>query len=101
MVELLCAGLIGDRFSDEAGRLDVDDGGPARGGEFLLALDPASFGDADGWLAHSDGWLERIGALEGVRMPGDRRYRARNETPTTGVSIPTALHEELRALAEG
>lgn len=101
MVELLCAGLIGDRFSDEAGRLDLDDGGPARGGEFLLALDPAKFGDEAGWLAHSDGWLQRLAALEGVRLPGDRRYRARTETPTAGVTIPAALHAELLELAQG
>ena len=100
MVELLCAGLVGERFSDEAGRLDVADGGPARGGEFLLALDPAKFGDAD-WQRHSGGWLERLAALEGVRLPGDRRYRARSETPTTGIAIPVALHEELLALAAG
>ncbi|MFW5679548.1 MAG: Ldh family oxidoreductase [Pseudomonadota bacterium] len=100
MVELLSAGLLGERFSDEAGRLDVEDGGPARGGEFLLALDPSRFGDPD-WLAHSDGWLERLAGLDGVRLPGDRRYRARNQTPSSGITIPAALHDELRALAEG
>ncbi len=98
MVELLCAGLVGERFSDEAGRFDVEDGGPARGGEFLLAMDPSRFGDAD-WLAHSDDWLDRLAALEGVRLPGNRRYRARTETPTTGITIPTALHADLLALA--
>ena len=41
MVELLAAGLIGERFSFEAAEHDNKDGGPSRGGEFLLAMDPA------------------------------------------------------------
>ncbi|TVQ38476.1 MAG: Ldh family oxidoreductase [Geminicoccaceae bacterium] len=98
MVELLCAGLIGERFSDEAAKLDNDDGGPPQGGEFMLALDPQAFGHPN-WLEHSDAWLERLAGLEGVRLPGQRRHEARQKTPTTGITIPSALHAELLALA--
>jgi len=102
MVELLAAGLIGERFSFEAGAHDVEDGGPARGGEFILALDPAAFGDAAGWHAHGERFFERFRALAGgPRLPADRRYRARAETPTTGITIPRALHTELLSLAGG
>jgi delta1-piperideine-2-carboxylate reductase len=100
MVELLAAGLIGERFSFEAGELDREDGGPARGGEFILALDPAAFGDAAGWHAHGERFFERFRALAGApRLPADRRYRARAETPATGISIPQALYADLLALA--
>jgi delta1-piperideine-2-carboxylate reductase len=102
MVELLCAGLIGERFSFEAGEADVDDGGPARGGEFVLALDPAAFGDAEGWLAHAEDFFKRFTALEGgPRLPAERRYTARSETPRHGVEVPAVLHAELERLAAG
>ena len=35
MIELLAAGLVGDLFSFEAKEADNNDGGPARGGEFI------------------------------------------------------------------
>ena len=38
MVELLSAGAIGERFSFEAAAADNKDGGPPRGGEFMLAI---------------------------------------------------------------
>jgi delta1-piperideine-2-carboxylate reductase len=40
MVELLSAGAIGERFSYEAAEADNKDGGPPRGGEFMLAISP-------------------------------------------------------------
>ena len=102
MVELLAAGLIGERFSFEAGEADVEDGGPARGGEFVLALDPAAFGDAEGWLAHAEGFFARYAALAGgPRLPADRRYAARVETPSAGVRVPARLHAELERLRRG
>jgi len=102
MVELLAAGLIGERFSDEAGAADHDDGGPARGGEFILALDPAAFGDTDGWQRHAEAFFARFEALAGgPRLPGARRYAARPDTSARGVEVPNALLEELHALAGG
>ena len=41
MVDLMCGPLIGEVTSWEAGREDNGDGGPATGGELVLALDPA------------------------------------------------------------
>ncbi|MFP4359574.1 MAG: Ldh family oxidoreductase [Alphaproteobacteria bacterium] len=102
MVELLAAGLIGERFSFEAGEQDVEDGGPARGGEFILALDPAAFGDGNAWLAHAESFFDRFKTLAGgPRLPADRRYAARAETPARGVEVPAVLHAELERLAAG
>lgn len=93
MVELLASALIGERFSYEAGEADNNDGGPPRGGEFILAIDPARCGDADGWLAHSEAFFERITAIEGVRLPGDRRYsnRSRGETAEIAADLVARL----------
>ncbi len=100
MVELLCAGLIGEWFSFEAAERDREDGGPPQGGELILALDPNAFGNGAGWLAHCEGFFARFEALEGSpRLPATRRYANRAETPSTGVTIPAALHQELKTIA--
>ena len=100
MVELLCAGLLGEGFSFEAAEYDNKDGGPPRGGEFMLAMDPARFGDPDGWQRHSESFFERLNSLEGARLPGDRRYANRERSPDTGAAIPKSLHEKILALCE-
>ena len=94
MVELLACGLIGQPFSIEAADEDNGDGGPPRGGVLLLAFNPARFGDAEGWLAHSELFLKRLAALEGVRLPGDRRANNRARTNREGVRLPAQIWED-------
>ncbi len=98
MVELLAAALIGERFSYEATEADNKDGGPARGGEFILAIDPTVSGGQD-WAEHAEGLFERMLAMEGVRLPGDRRYNNRTKSPKTGVQVPVALYEKIKSLS--
>lgn len=98
MIELLACGLIGQPFSVEAAEEDNRDGGPPRGGVLLLAFDPARFGDPDGWLAHSESFFARLTALEGVRLPGDRRGRNRERIDGEGTEVPRKLWDDaLRA----
>ena len=52
MIELLAAGLVGDLFSFEAKDEDNSDGGPARGGEFIMALSPQLIA-GDNWNEHA------------------------------------------------
>ena len=99
MVELLAAGLIGEGFSVEAARYDNKDGGPPRGGEFMLAIDPARLGDPEGWLDHAESFFANLTALDGVRLPGDRRYANRARTPNQGVQVPKSLHDKIVALS--
>ena len=91
MIELLAAGLIGQPFSFEAGAQDNHDGGPPRGGVFLLAFDPARFGDAAGWLRHSESFLQRLSALDEVRLPGERRANNRARIAKDGTHLPAKL----------
>lgn len=100
MVELLAAGLVGQAFSFEAAERDNKDGGPPRGGELMIAIDPAHFGDAEGWQGHCEEFFERLLALDGVRLPGARRHANRETTANTGVSIPTPLYEQIVAFAK-
>jgi delta1-piperideine-2-carboxylate reductase len=104
MIELLAGALIGEVFSFEASERDNRDGGPPVGGEFMIAIDPTrcvAHGDRQRQLAHAEQLFANILAQEGTRLPSDRRYAARQRTPTEGVTIPQALYEELQRLAEG
>jgi len=97
MVELLVGALIGERFSFEAKEADPGDGGPPRGGEFLLAIDPARLG-ADDSGAHAEAFFERYMALDGTRMPGDRRYRNRADA-ANGIKVPQSTLDLIAELS--
>ncbi|MEM7255488.1 MAG: Ldh family oxidoreductase [Pseudomonadota bacterium] len=104
MVELMAGALVGDLFSFEASEADNGDGGPPRGGEFLIAIDPArcvSDRGRDAQLAHAEGLFTEILAQPGTRLPSDRRYEARQRTPTDGVTVPRALHDTIVELGGG
>ena len=95
MVELLAAGLTGERFSFEAAEADNKDGGPPRGGEMVIALSPSVIA-GEGWEAHADGFIDRLRGLDGVRLPGERRHKNRlDEGPR---SINSTLLETVRGL---
>lgn len=93
MIELLAAGLVGDYFSYEAAEADNQDGGPARGGEFIAAFSPQILAGAD-WAEHSEEFLTRLENLEGVRLPGQRRFANRQSDEPRQVNA--ALVEQLR-----
>ena len=76
MIELLAAGLVGDLFSFEAKEADNNDGGPARGGEFIMALSPKLIA-GDNWNEHAEKFFEQMKSLDGVRLPGERRHKNR------------------------
>lgn len=84
MIELLAAGLVGDYFSYEAALADNGDGGPAIGGEFVLAMAPDVLA-GPGWAEHSDAFLSELEAMPGIRIPGRRRFDARVSPPQRDV----------------
>ena len=100
MIELLVGPLIGERASFEAAAADNNDGGPPRGGELMLAIDPARFGDPEGWAAHGEAVFAKLLEQDGVRLPGSRRQANRRETPKGGIEIPASLHEKILALSK-
>lgn len=100
MVELMAAGLTRDWLSFEALEENTQDGGPAKGGELLLAMDPAHFvpdGDGAASLDHAEALFARLLDQDGTRLPSDRRYAARRRTPVEGIRIPQGLYDEIRA----
>lgn len=97
MVELLASGAIGERFSFEAAEADNNDGGPPRGGEFMLAIDPDLLA-GPGWAEHCEGFFERFEAIQGARLPGERRHQ--NRLSTAPRQISAQLLEQIHALCE-
>jgi delta1-piperideine-2-carboxylate reductase len=95
MVELLAAGAVGERFSFEAGEADNKDGGPPRGGEFMLAISPELLGGSE-WFEHCEAFFRRFEAIEGARLPGSRRHKNRLSSAPRNINI--ALVERIRAL---
>ena len=95
MVELLSGAMIGERFSYEAGAADNNDGGPPTGGEFLMAMSPELLAGAD-WASHGEGFIEKLEAMDGVRLPGQRRHQNRLDQGPRHINA--ALVETIQAL---
>ena len=98
MVELLAGALIGEFLSIESEADDDGKGGPPKGGEFMIAIDPERHGDPDRFLAHGEKLFEAILAQEGTRLPGSRRFENRMKTPETGIEIAESLHQTILEL---
>jgi (2R)-3-sulfolactate dehydrogenase (NADP+) len=95
MVELLAAGLTGANFAAEASSY-LDAAGPPSGtGQLILAFDPAAFSaDAPtrfGLMAMA------IEQQSGTRLPGMRRFKAREKAKAEGLTISDALMKEIEA----
>ncbi len=76
MVELLAGALVGETFSYETAAKDNNDGGPPRGGEFILAISPEKIAGPD-WEKHSDEFFKKMQSMDGARLPGARRHKNR------------------------
>ena len=95
MVEFLAAGMTGDNFSYEAGQQDNNDGGPAKGGEFVLAMSPKLIA-GDSWQEHNEAFIQSLSQLDGIRLPGQRRHKNRLDMGPR--QINAALVEKIRGL---
>lgn len=95
MVELLSAAAVGERFSFESDAEDNKDGGPPRGGEFLLAISPEILA-GPGWADHAERFFARFDSIDGARLPGARRMR--NRAMPGPRELDAALVEKVRGL---
>ena len=98
MVELLAGPLIGDMLSFEAAKDDAGAGAAPHGGELILALDPARFGDPDGFLDRAERLFATLLAQEGARLPGARRLESREQTSAAGITITKSLYDTIHSL---
>ncbi len=96
MIELLVGPLIGEQCSFEAAATDNKDGGPPRGGELIIAIDPKMFGSSQDPYKHADRLFTALLAQPGTRLPGDRRVKNRQTSATDGVTIPQTLYDQIQ-----
>ena len=90
MVDLLAGALVGENSSFEAGRNDNGDGGPPKGGLFVVAFDAARISGSDTWDERGERLFSEIGS-QGARLPADRRYENRAKAMRDGVTIPESV----------
>lgn len=98
MVELLVGAMIGEFLSFESLEDDGDKGGPPKGGELIIAMDPTKYGDPDGFTLRGEKLFEAILAQEGTRLPSSRRFENRMKTVKTGIYIPQSLNQSILEL---
>ena len=77
MIELLAGPLLGEALSFETAAQDNNDGGPPRGGEFILAINPKAARGDKGFAEHAERLFLEMLKQEGVRIPGAKRSSAR------------------------
>ncbi|MGI9513814.1 MAG: Ldh family oxidoreductase [Anderseniella sp.] len=100
MVELMAGALMGEPFSFETAKKVEPDGLANRGGQLIIAIDPARFGDAGGWAGHAEALFAEMINQDGVRMPSQRRYEARRMTEASGtVDVASDLLGQVKTAA--
>ena len=98
MVELLSGPLVGDKFSYETEKVDEEQPGATQGGQFLMAIAPGVLSDKD-WASQTEAFLKQYDAIEGARLPGERRHKNRQREGPRAVNA--ALVEKIQQLRDG
>ncbi len=96
MVELFAAALTGSNFGYEASSFFDAEGPAPRTGQFLIAIDPDRFAGG-GFADRLETIIAAILDQPGTRLPGLRRFEARVAAERGGVTLPTALYDEIVA----
>jgi (2R)-3-sulfolactate dehydrogenase (NADP+) len=99
MVELLAAALTGSNFGFEASSFFEAEGPAPRTGQFLIAIDPDRFAGG-GFADRMETIVAAILDQPGTRLPGLRRFESRAAAERDGVTLPTALYDDIVAAAE-
>ena len=86
MVELLSGPLVGETFSYETKERDNGDGGPAQGGQFILAMSPSILSGKD-TSEQTEQFLKQYNNIDGTRLPGARRHENRKDTGPRKVNL--------------
>lgn len=100
MVEILCAALVGGRFSMEVDWSGHPGAQTPRTGQTLVVIDPSAGSQGLAPFAgRVDHLVRAIRAEEGVRLPGERRLTARREAAERGIRVDGDAWRDVLALA--
>ena len=87
MVEILAATFSGGRPSNEASSFLDPDGDPPGVGQFLMFIDPGK--DNGSFYNRLEKLLINIEAIDGVRLPGNRRKNDIHKSKDLGLLVPS------------
>jgi (2R)-3-sulfolactate dehydrogenase (NADP+) len=96
MVELLVTALIGANFGFEASSFFVDEGNRPGIGQAFIVIDPGALGGSASYLSRVETLVREMLADEGVRLPGARRERLRQQAEADGIDVADALLQAWR-----
>ncbi|MBC8051325.1 MAG: Ldh family oxidoreductase [Chitinophagales bacterium] len=98
MIDLIGGAFIGAHFGFEASSFFDDKDGPPNVGQLLIAFDAtALIGGA--YFSRIETLISEVESEDGVRLPGARRLARREAAARDGLSIPSRLIDEAKALA--
>lgn len=100
MVEILCAALGGGHFSFEVEkeRAAFPGAQTARTGETVIVIDPRKNGLGAAFTDRIETLVAEARAAGQERLPGDRRYAARQRAIERGIPVSQAMLDTLRSL---
>lgn len=97
LVEILAAGLTGATYAADATSFLDDKGGPPGTGQLLIAFEPKMIGGPAA-LTHFARLAGQITGQPGARLPGSRRIHTRERANRDGITVASALFDEISAL---
>lgn len=100
MVELLVVSLTGARFGAEADSFFEAEGNRPRIGQLFIVVDPGAMAGAAAYQERVEALIAAMCAEAAVRLPGARREGLARQAAQQGVSLPDALLQSLRQLAQ-
>ncbi len=98
MVEVLCATLIGANHSYETTSFFDGEGEPPGIGHALIVLNPM-LTTSRSFIKRIEELIGEILAQNGTRLPGASKLAGRRLAQTNGISIPSHLLDEIKALS--
>ena len=98
MVEILAAALTGGKFGFQASSFFTADGDPPSIGHLLIGFDPRALSGGT-FPDRLEDLVAAIAAQPGTRLPGARKAEKREAARADGITLSSATHEELVALA--
>ena len=98
IVELLVTTLTGAHFGAEADTFFVAEGNQPRLGQAFIVIDPAALGGTAVYGERIEAVLSAMLVDEGVRLPGRRRFDLMATAQKSGIEVPQATLDAIRAL---
>lgn len=94
MIELLAVGLSGSQFSYEADTFFAMKGNKPRLGQLLITIDPGLSGQSI-YNKRISNLLATLANEDGIRLPGERRFKRRAQALRSGVPVNESVVQEI------